>query len=415
MSDSKQTEHLVNTYLAALPTPDGAEVDGRVLGDALATMRRTKRQHATETSRLTWRTIMTSKASKLAIATLVVATILSLTVFNGFTQTTWGFEEAIEALKDYKAVHVVGAFPGGTAEIWMRANATQTQSTDVVVRASNGAITWTQNGSTYTYEPSVNTVYYERALTVGMAQWLGPELLETLSKAENAEVIRGKDPATGRDRVMLLCSLIDVHGAQSWMIEFDVASKLPVAFRQWQNLDRAGPPTFDAFKLTYYEDLPESVFKVQIPGTPTYVQKPLTIPDENLGLLSDPKDGLPTESLTEQEAAQRAVRTLYQAVIDADMDTLKQIAPGCRNWGDDFIRSIIFKPEANDRITKILDLGQITERGQSKLGPIVALPITVQLHDGRKIQEKVIVQFRQLGGEPSCVVHGPYGLPREIN
>ena len=414
MSDSDKTEHLVNRYLANLPTPDSAEVDGKVLTAALTTMQRTRSQQAAAMSRITWRTIMTSRASKLAVAAVVVAAVLSLTVFDGLTRPTWALDEAIEALKNFGAVHVVGAFPGGTAEIWMRANSTKTQSTDVVVKGSRGAITWTKDGATYHYEPEQNTVYYEHAPTIGMAQWLGPELLEMLRTAENSEVVRGRDPATGRERVMLLCSLIDVQGAQSWMIEFDVSSKLPVAFKQWENLDRSGPPTFDAFKVTYYEDLPESVFKVQIPGHPAYVQKPLTIPDENIGMLSNPRHGVATDGMTQQEAAERILRAMFQAVIDGDLTTLKRLSPVCESWGDEFLRSVIVRADKDDRIAEVLDVGEISETGHSKLGSIVALPVVVKRRDGVKAEQKMIVQFRELGGTPSCVVHGPYGLPREI-
>lgn len=414
MSESKSTKRLVNTYLSHLPTPDGAMVDGKVLTDALTTMQQAKNRRASQASRITWRTIMTSRLSKLAVTAVIVVIALCLTVFDGFTRPTWALDEAIEALKNFGAVHVVGAFPGGTAEIWMRADAGKTQSTDVVVKGSRGAITWTKDGSTYHYEPGQNTVYYEHALTIGMAQWLGPELLEMLRTAENAEVVRGRDPATGRDHVMLLCSLIDVHGAQSWNIEFDVASKLPVAFKQWENLDRSGPPTFDAFKVTYYEDLPESVFKVQIPGHPAYVQKPLTIPDEVIGLLSNPQHGIVTDGMTQQEAAERILRAMFQAVIDGDLVTLKKLCPVCETWGDEFLRTVILKTGKDDRIAEILEIGKISETGHSKLGTIVALPVSVERRDGVKAMQKVIVQFRELGGAASCVVHGPYGLPREI-
>jgi len=296
----------------------------------------------------------------------------------------------------------------------MRANEAGTQSTDVVVKGSQGAITWTKDDSTYHYEPGQNTIYFEHALTIGMSQWLGPELLEMLSQVENADIVRGKDSATGRERVMLMCSMIDVHGAQSWIIEFDVASKLPVAMKQWQNLDRSGPPSFDAFKITYYEKLPDSMFEVHIPGSPAYVEKPLTIPDENIGLLSNPRDGISTEGMTQQEAAEEAVRLMYQAVIDQDLDQLRNISPLCRNLGDEFLRSIIFKPDKEDRIVEILQIGQIFKTGHSKLGPIAAIPAVLKLKDGRKVEEKMIVQFRELGGKSSCVVHGPYGVPREI-
>ena len=296
----------------------------------------------------------------------------------------------------------------------MRANETRTQSADVVVKGSHGAITWTKDGATYHYEPSQNTVYFEKALTVGMAQWFGPELLEMLGQAENAEVIRGKDPATGRDRAMLLCSMTDVHGPQSWAIEFDVASKLPVAFKKWENLDRNGPPSFDAFKLTYYEDLPDSVFDVRIPGNPTHVEKPLNIPDENIGILSDPKSGISAEGMTQQEAAEKAVRTMYQAVIDDDLDRLKSICPVCRDLGEQFLRAAILRSDKDDRIVEVLDVGEIFRTGHSTLGPIVALPVVFRRHNGVTVEQKMVVQFRQLGGQSSCVVHGPYGLPREI-
>ena len=170
---------------------------------------------------------MMSKTGKLTAAA-VVAGVVFFAVFDSFTQPAWALEDAIEAMKDFPAVHVVGAFPGGTAEIWIRANKARTQSADVVVRGSHGAITWTRDGSTYHYEPSQNTVYFEHALTIGMAQWLGPELLEMLSAAENAKIVRGKDPATGRDRVMLMCSLIDVHGRSPGSL-----SSMPPASCRW--------------------------------------------------------------------------------------------------------------------------------------------------------------------------------------
>jgi len=415
MSDSRETERLVGAYLQGLPVPEGAKVDEKVLPDALMMMQRTVGQQATHMSRMTWRTIMTSNRARLATAAAIILVVaLGVSLLDQMATPAWALEQAIEALKDFGAVHVAGAFPGGTAEIWMRANTTKTQSTDVVVRGSHGAITWTQDGSTYHYEPSQNTVYFEHAPTIGMAQWLGPELLEMLSAAETAKVVRGKDPATGRDRVMLMCSLIDVHGAQSWLVEFDAASKLPVAMKSWPNLDRSGPPSFDASKIVYYEDLPDSVFDVRIPGNATYVEKPLTIPDETVGALSNPRDGIPTEGMTQQEAAEKAVRMMYQAVIDQDLDGLKRICPLCRNWGDGFLRKIIFKPDKEDRIVEILEIGGIGKTGNSKLGPIAAVPTTVRLKNGKKAEQQMIVQFRQLGDTASCVVHGPYGLPREI-
>jgi len=415
MKHTKDIEKLVGkSYLNNLHVPADAEMDERILGDAVTRMEELCKTGSESAGPSIWRIIMKSKASRFAAAIIVVGVVLSFFTFEKLTSPAWALDQAIHALKDFGAVHVVGAFPGGTAEIWMRANEAKTHSVDVVVKRSHGAITWSRDGSTYHYEPDQNTVYYEKAITIGMAQWLGPELLEMLSVAKNAKIVRGKDPATGRERVMLICSIIDVHGPQSWIIEFDVASKLPVAIKQWQNLDRSGPPSFDAFKVTYYEDLPDSMFDVRIPGDPKYIEKELKIPDETLSGLSNPQHGISAENMTQQEAAEKAVRTMYQAIIDQDLDRLKNICPLCRNWGDAFLRTIILKPDKDDRIAEILEIGQISKTGSSKLGTIVAVPTVFRLANGTKAAHKMIVQFRKVGGNSSCVVHGPYGLPREL-
>ncbi len=412
MSEIRDTERLLETYLEHLPAPRGNEADPRVLADALTAMHQTK-QRAVPPSRRTWRTIMMSRAGKLTAATLVAGVVL-FTLLESFTQPVWAFQDAIEALKDFKAVYMVGAFPSGTAEIWMRTNKAKIQSTDVIVKSSQGTIWWTRDGSTYHYEPSQNTVYFENAVTIGATQWLGPELLEMFSNAENTKILRGKDPATGRDRVTLMCSLIDIHGAQSWVLECDAATKLPVAIKQWPNLDRSGPPSFDTYKITYYEDLPDSLFDIPLPGDAKRVEKPLQIPEETVAALTYPQHGISAEGMTQQEAAEKAVRILYEAVIEQDVGKLKNICPLCQNWGDKFLRAIIFRPDKEDRTVEILKIGQISKTGQSSLGPIVAVPVTVKLKNGKKAEQQMIVQFRQLGGKSSCVVHGPYGLPREI-
>jgi hypothetical protein len=160
--------------------------------------------------------------------------------------------------------------------------------------------------------------------------------------------------------------------------------------------------------------LPDSIFAVAIPGDAQRVEKPLQIPDDTVGVLANPQDGISAEGMTQQEAAAKAVRALYQAVIDQDLDRLKKISPLCRNLGDEFLRKIVLKPDKEDRIVEIVKIGQIRRTGHSSLGPIAAVPAIVKLKNGKQVEEQMIVQFRQFGGESSCVVHGPYGLPREI-
>lgn len=390
-----------------------ADLHERTINDALQAQAESKKTKSVLPQPNIWRIIMKSKITKLSTAAAILIVALYMLVGNSGS-TAWAIEQTIEAIKNFRAVHVIGTFPGGTAEIWMRANETGTKSRDVVVRGSHGAITWVKDGSTYHYEPSQNTVYFENAITVGLSQWLGPELLEMLSKADGAEVMRGKDPATGRERATLLCSLLDNNGPQSWIIEFDVTTKLPVSFKQWYNLDMNGPPAFHAFKITYYEELADSLFEVRIPGNPAYVEKPLTIPDENIGILSNPDDGISAEGLTQQQACEQILRATYNAVIEGDLDKLKKLAPLSENWGDEFLRAVILRTDKEDRLVEIVKIGQICKTGHSKIGPIVAVPTVVKRKDGTKVEDKMIIQFRQIGGKASCVVHGGYGISREI-
>ncbi len=412
MSDRKDMKRMVETYLGSLETPAGDRVDEKVLPAALTAMHKAKPPMALASHSI-WRTIMTSKAGKLTAAAAVAVVVL-FAVVDSFTNPVWAIEQAIEAVKEYRAIHITGTIPGRTFESWMRANKSMTQSQDVVARDSNGGIAWVKNGSTYLYDPGPNTVFFENAITQGFSQWLGPEFLETFAKAQGAQVLQGKDPATGRDRVTLLCSLVDVDGPQSWTVVFDVASKLPVSYTCWHNLDRSGEPVCDSTRITYYKDLPDSLFDVHIPGDPAYVEKPLAIAEENIDLLSNPDDGLPTAGLTPQEAAEKIVRTTYQAVIDGDLATLRKLSPLCRNWDDEMLRSILLRTGKSDRIAQIVQIGPAGKTGESSLGALIVMPSVLRRGDNTKIEEKMIVQFRMIEDKSSCVVYGPYGISRVL-
>ena len=80
-------------------------------------------------------------------------------------------------------------------------------------------------------------------------------------------------------------------------------------------------------------------------------------PDATVGVLSNPQHGVSAEGMTQQETAEKAVWALYQAIIDQDLEQLKNICPLCRNWGDEFLRAIIFKPGREDRVVGIGETG----------------------------------------------------------
>jgi hypothetical protein len=394
------------------------EMDGKVLDDAMLAYENNMKTKKSDLKPNLWRIIMKSRITQIAAAAAILIAVL-YTFVGKSGPSAWAIEQTIEALRNYSGVYMAGTVMDEYGaqkgcELWMRANKSQTSSKETIIRVDNGVIQWVEDGSTYTYVPQNNTVYYENAIIAGMSQWPGPILLELFAHSENTETIRGINPATGHEQVTLLSSFIDAHGAQSYSITFDVKTKLPIELVQWNNLDRRGAPAFHIRQITYYEDLPDSFFKVEYPTNANRVEKELTIPESSIGLLSDPRDGIPTEGLSRQEAANLLLRQVYQAVINEDFDEFRKLCPTSAAMSDEFLRHAIQSKDPELRTAEIVEIGPIFKEGYSKIGLIVAVPCVVRTRGGILREDKMIVQFRNIGGRPSCVLHGPYGMPREI-
>jgi hypothetical protein len=365
-----------------------------------------------------WRIIMKSSITKLAVAAvLLIAAVISITFLNKSATPAYAIEQTIEALRNFGAVHMIGTVKINGQETgyewWMEANKSKTSSQDNVMRFTNGFIEWVKDGNTYTYVPQKNVVCYENAIRNGASPWFGPAFFEMVEKLEGTKILQGKDPATGRDRITMLASITNGSGPTSLIIEFDGETKLPVAVKRWDNLDRSGQPAFEAFKITYYEEMADSLLNVQIPGEPNYVEQPLTcFPEKNIGLLGNPDDGISAEGLTQQDACGKILRGFFGALINGNLEQAKKLSPLLKNCSDEALRTL---PELSGeaKIVEILEAGQICKTSNSKLGPIALASIILKHKDDTKTEEKMIVQFRNIEGKASCVLY-PYAFSRDI-
>src|SRR4030042_5534879 len=209
-----------------------ADLHERTISDALQAQAKSKKIESAQVVPIKWRFIMKNNASKLAAGILIRAILLSLLVFEKLSSPAWALSETIEVLRDFGGLHMIGTVTidgqeKGT-EIWMQANKSKTSSQDTVARITNGIVQWAKDGSTYTYIPEQNTVYYENAVTAGASPWIGPAMLEMLGKMEGTKIIKGKDPVTGGGRVTLIGSIQNVNGFNEYVIEFDTEKKQPV-------------------------------------------------------------------------------------------------------------------------------------------------------------------------------------------
>jgi len=387
------------------------EKDKQVLDDVITAMEQSKTQSVIKPS--TWRIIMKNRMTKFGPAAAVLLVALYMLIGNQ-GRTAWAFEQSIDAIKNYNSVYMEGTLPDGYFELWGRSDENGGQSEDFVVRTSNGIVSWVKDGSTYIYIPTENKVYFENAITNGFSQWLGSELLELLASMKSTKVMYGKDPDTGRELVTVMSSILDVKGPQSFIINFDAETKLAVSMKQWDNMDMSGVPGFVANKIIFYKDVDDSLFEVTLPENPSYVEKPLTIPDENISLLSNPDYGISTEGMSEQDACDKIITEMYEAIIAGDIEQIKQLCPVSANLDDKFITNFIIREGKDNQVVELLEIGKISRTGQTKLGTIAAVPVICKCKDGTKMKDKMIVQFRNLAGEPSCVVYGPYGISQTV-
>ena len=359
---------------------------------------------------------MHSKLTKsAAAAVIIIAVFIGMNLFDG--TPAWALEQSIEAMKEYKCAYLSGVCPGQNGslvnfEIWIRTNDDDPSTKNILIITNDGIIRWTQDNATYTYIPSEDTVYFENAITIGFSHFLGPELLEALSGLKDIKTHYGFDPATGRDYAMLSASITDVQGSKSIQVEFDMESKLVTHLKQWEYLPQQ-TLTFDTSQIRYFEQLPDSVFEVNIPAEAKYVESSLNIPEANLKILSNPEYGISAKGLTKEQAGRAILEQLYDALIAGEMGRIRDLAPVTKEWTDEFLKQTL-DIGTDNAIEKVVEIGHISRESASPLGPVVIIPVTTQHKDGTIWKANTIIQFRNINGQASCVVHGPHGLPAQV-
>jgi len=240
-----------------------------------------------------WRTIMKTKIARLATAaTIILAVVLSVTILNHSASPVWAIEQSIEAMDQYKAVFIEGLQSertwreNGSLELrsyrsWAVANEDQTMIEKYRAEVDGFLILTTNGKKTWRYDPNTNIVRVENRPYVASECWCGSGFLEQLKGFRNSGVITsweetyGKDPATGKQRAFLTIAWLDkrYNGPRSLWLEFDMENKLLVSLKQWENADCEGPATMIGEKITYYENLPDDLFELEIPEGATVIEE----------------------------------------------------------------------------------------------------------------------------------------------
>ena len=155
-----------------------------------------------------------------------------------------------------------------------------------------------------------------------------------------------------------------------WNLMF--GTKLIVSMKIWDNSSRAGTPRIDFEKIMYFEDLPESAFAFQPPAGIPFTNMELTVPEAGVSLpsVSDPKNGISAEGMTQEEACQKILQQAWEADIKYDLARLRQLIPLAADSTDESLRETIKR----SGVVQLLKIGGIEKTGHSKLGPLALVP-----------------------------------------
>jgi hypothetical protein len=413
MRDFRETEEIVKRRLRGLHPVGDADPEDRILADALAAMRQAKPQPES-LSRQIVRALARSTTARLATGTAVVLFIVAIA--TRVSQPVWAVEETIAAVQKYRACNLTLLIgPGVAYDFWATAEPSGELSGDVTLKGTNGSAIWVKNNKTYYYDRGSHTVEVDDAKTAGFQPWLGPRLFRLIAKAEDARAVYAKDPASGRELVVMTGSMVTVAGHISWSVEFDQETKLPVALKQWENPQRSGAPAVSEVRIAYYQELPKDALNVEVPAGAIYREKPIVLPDGNLERMNNPDQGISAEGMTRAEAASKILEQTYQAIIDGDLASIRRLCPLTTPWSDEMLRSVMLNEgEESMRLAQVVDIGGIVREGYDRVGPFLVLPVRVRTRGGKLWDQKHIVQFRLIGGRESCVVYGPYGMTSEV-
>ncbi len=232
-----------------------------------------------------WRITMKSPIVKLAVAALlVIACLTGIFMFKETSSAAWAIEQSIEAASQYKAIFIEGLDSERTwredgsleqrpYKSWAVANDDQTIIEKYRHEVDGIPIIITNGQKTWRYDPNTNTVQIENRPYVASECWCGSQLLEQLKGFHDSgiithwEVTYGQEPNTDKEQAFLRIAWLEerYNGPRSLWIEFDMESKLPVSFKQWENPKWGGPATLVGEKITYYENLTDELFEFEIP------------------------------------------------------------------------------------------------------------------------------------------------------
>ena len=377
-----------------------AERHDRVYGNVMQALDNQQKQKAVATAPALWRIIMKSPIIKLSTAIVVIACIALVIPFTERIVTpAYSFEQTLQAMQDLRTMYMVCKdWNDDEFEIWIKLD--PNTGKPEYCRAywpKIKVLDISRPDTSYQYNEPDNVVQINSGrlyfIDVAPAK-IFEQLLQASQKDPDSVVISQEYDQQSNKNLIVVITRGYKGYRQSFKGYIDPETKLPVRMKGLENKE-LGAIFKDIERIEYNVDLPEGIFDFKIPQGAKIIDH-----DRNSKLLNDPQNGISTEGMTEQQAAETIATMYWNALINMDETTARKVAPVSPKMADGSL------------LAKLVEVGNLYIQPGCGIGKLI--PCRIRYKDGSLKEWKLIIKTRTIDGLPSCVIAGFYNSPVEI-
>ncbi len=370
------------------------EVHDRILGNLLQAMEGTQKQGSDATAQNTWRIIMKSPITKLSTAAVIVLCIALTIFFMGRTTTpAYAIEHTLQAMQDLRTMYIACKdWSGNEFDMWIELH--PVTGIPEYCRAywpKSKVLNISRPDTSYQFSERGNQVQINSGKLFHMD--LAPakaceQLLQAAQQDPDSTVIFHEYDERSKKNLIVVITRDD---QQSFKVYIDPDTKLPVRVQGLESR-MLGSVIRDIELIEFNVDLPEGIFDFEIPEGAAIIDH-----DHNNKLLNDPQNGISTEGMTEQQAAETIATMYWNALIEADETTARTVAPVSAQmaWGP--------------LLVELVEVGRLYIQPGCGIGKLI--PCRIRYKDGSLKEWKLVIKTRNTDGHLSCVIAGFFASP----
>jgi hypothetical protein len=369
-----------------------AETHDRVLGNVLQAL--DKKQKVGATTPDIWRMIMKNPITKLSTAAVIIVCIaLTIPFITKIATPAYSVEQTLQAMQDLQTMYMVCKdWNGNEFEMWIELNPeTGIPEYCRSYWPKSKVLNISRPDTSYQFSERANQVHINSGKLYHMdfaPAKVFERLLQTSQEDPDSVVIFHEYDQQSKKSLIVIITRGD---EQSYKIYIDPDTKLPVRVQGLED-NTLGAVIRDVEKIDFNVDLPEGIFDFEIPQGARIIDL-----DHNLKLLNDPQNGISTEGMTEQQAAETIATMYWNALIEMDKTTARTVAP--------------VSPQLDDSslLAELVEVGRLYIQPGCGIGKLI--PCRIRYKDGSLKEWKLIIKARNFDGHPSCVIFGSSSSP----